>query len=593
MKSGEHYFAFLSYSRKDYDVAHAIWRRIESFRYPSRVKEEDRPRGSKYVREIFFDRTKLDCSNEDFKRGIHEALRQSRYLIVLCSPDSAMPNENGKHWVNDEISYFLSCHGGDESLVVPVLLNGGIRNLPPAINTANMRSRNNPIFLKKEDRTDVVVAQILSYLFHLPITLLLSKLNSQRLRFFRRIAMIGVGLALVFSVMAFKMFVLKNRAEDNRRLADENAREAKRQTDIATINAREAERQAEVARRNAEVAGRERNLAIQSLDFMVDTFRMSDPLNAGQSDFRMIDALKARVSDIAKLEPWELRADVGCQVGSLLYNVGLFDDATNLLFRTVSLNLDRRPNSFEAAYSLYCTSWCFMDMLDIPTALMYARKALSIYENSEKRDQLRIALVCNAIGVFFMNMGKDFGQARKHLNRALEIRQRELGDKHVDVATIYCNLGYLYAKERNFQLSIKAYDRALEIYRLNDKASHVGAAKAWRGIGLVYFNLKEYENAINAFENALLIQKKVVGRNSRSVSNLYRDIGLTYHKMGNYPKALASMKTALEIVRGITEKTSVEGVIKAAKEIEAYVHSIESLQQHKAKERKENRTGGR
>ena len=574
MKSGEHYFAFISYSRKDYDIARAIWRRLESFRYPSRVEQRYRPKNSKYVREIFFDRTKLECSNESFKKGISEALSQSRYLIVICSPNSAVPNAEGKHWVNDEITYFLSQHDGDIDSIVPVLVNGDIKNLPPAIDTEDMRSRNNPICLREEDSIDVVVAQILNYLFHLPLPFLLSRLNSQRLRFFRRVAMIGAGLALVFSVMAFGMFVLKAQADKNRRLADENASEAKRQAEKATANAREAERQAEIARRNAEVAERERILAMQSLDFMVDTFRKCDPLNSGQSDLRMIDALKVRVSDIATLEPWELRADVGCRVGSLLYNVGLFDDATNLLFRTVSLNLGRRPNSPETAYSLYCASWCFMDMMDLPSALGYAKKALSIYENAEKRDQLRIALVCNAIGVFFMNMGKDFEQARKYLNRTLEIRQRELGVNHMDVAIVYCNLGYLYFKERQFELSIKAYERAMEVYRQNGKESHVGVAKAWRGIGLVYFSLMEYEKAIEAFGNAITIQTNAEGRDTINTSNLYREIGLAYRYMGDYPKALASMNTALEIARVIADKTSAEGVIKATKDLEGFVRAI-------------------
>ena len=123
-------------------------------------------------------------------------------------------------------------------------------------------------------------------------------------------------------------------------------------------------------------------------------------------------------------------------------------------------------------------------------------------------------------------------------------------------------------------LSIKAHERALEIYRQNDKDSHVGAAKAWRGIGLVSFNLKEYEKAMDAFDKALVIQTKAVGRNSRSVSNLYRDIGFTYRNMGDYPKALASMKTALEIAREIADKTGADDVIKAAKNLEGYVHSI-------------------
>ena len=580
MKSGEHYFAFISYSRKDYDIARAIWRRLESFRYPSRVEQQYRPRGTKYVREIFFDRTKLDCSNEDFKKGIYEALAQSRYLIVLCSPNSAVPNEDGNHWVDDEISYFLSRHGGNADLVVPVLLNGDIKNLPPAINTEDMRSRNNPICLQEEDSIDVVAAQILNYLFHLPLPFLLSRLNSQRLRFFRRIAAIGVGLALVFSIMAFGMFVLKARADRNRRLADENACEAKRQAERATSNAKEAQRQAEIARRNAEMADHERKLATQSLDFMVDTFRKSDPLNSGQSDLRMVDALKDRVSDIVKLESWELRAYVGCRVGSLLYNVGLFNDATNLLFETVSLNLGRRPDSPETAYSLYCASWCFLEMLDIPSALAYAQKALSIYENSEKSDQLRIALVCNAIGVFFLNSGKDFGEARRYLNRALEIRQRELGASHMDVAMVYCNLGYLYSKESLFDLSIKAYEQAIEIYGQNDRDSHVGVAKAWRGIGLVYFTLKEYGKAIDAFNKSLAIRGKAVGLNSIGASNLYREIGFAYRYKRDYPKAMASMEKALEIAKANAKKTKAKGAIKAVKELEGCIRSIKYRMRH-------------
>ena len=583
MENGEHYFAFISYSRKDYNIARAIWRRLESFRYPSRVEQRYRPKNSKYVREIFFDRTRLECSNESFLKGLCEALSQSRYLIVVCSPNSAVPNAEGRHWVNDEITYFLSQHNGNADCIVPVLVNGDVKNLPPAIDTEKMRSRNNPICLREEDGIDVVVAQILNYLFHLPLPYLLSKLNSQRIRFFRRIAAVGTGLAIVFSIMAFGMFVLKAQADRNRRLADDNASEAKRQAEKATANAREAERQAEIARRNADVAKRERKLATESLDFMVNTFRRSDPLNSGLSDLRMIDALRARVSDIAKLEPWELRADVGSQVGSLLYNVGLFDDATNLLFKTVSLNLDKRPNSSETAYSLYCASWCFKDMLDHQSALAYAKRALSIYESDSKRNQLRIALVCNAIGVFSMNMGNDFGQARKHLNRSLEIRQRELGVNHMDVAVVYCNLGYLYRKEGHFELSIKAHERAIGVYRQNDKALHVGVAKAWRGIGLAYFDLKEYGKAIEAFSNAITIQTKAAGRDSIIASNLYREIGLAYRNMGDYPKALAAMKTALEIARVIADKTSAEGVIEATKNLEGLVRSIKNKMRNEKK----------
>ena len=199
MNDTEKYFAFISYSRKDSEIARAICRRLETFRYPSEVEVRYRPKESKYVREIFLDRTKLECSDESFHEGIRKALSASRYLIVICSANSAVPGEDGKHYVNDEIVYFLERHNQDRNLVVPVLLDGDINNLPPSLNTESIRTRNNPICLREEGGVDEAVAQILNYLFRLKLSILRAKLNSQRLRFFRTMATIGLGLAFVFS----------------------------------------------------------------------------------------------------------------------------------------------------------------------------------------------------------------------------------------------------------------------------------------------------------------------------------------------------------------------------------------------------------
>ena len=281
----ERYFAFISYSRKDSEIARAICRRLETFRYPSEVEIQYRPKSSKYVREIFFDRTNLECSDESFLESLRKALTESRYLIVICSANSAVPNEDGKHYVDDEITYFLKQHEGDINLVVPVLLDGDINNLPPSLKTEIIRKRNNPICLREEGGVDEAVAQILNYLFRVKLPVLRAKLNSQRLRFFRVMALTGVGLAILFSVMVFAMYLLKARADRNRRLADDNAREAARQAEIATANEKEAKQQAELANRNAEESERERKLAAQSLDFMLDTFKKSDPLNSGNMMF--------------------------------------------------------------------------------------------------------------------------------------------------------------------------------------------------------------------------------------------------------------------------------------------------------------------
>ena len=604
----EKYFAFISYSRKDLDVANSIYRRLESFRYPSNVEKQYRPKTSKYVKEIFLDRTRLEFSQKSFREEIRQALSQSRYLIVICSEYSAVSNE-----VNDEILYFLAQHGGDYGLIVPVLLDG-VRVLPPSINTEAIWTRNNPICLRQNDAASVrkrppvsemgmdsTVAEVLTYLFHMgDSSFLYRRLNSQRLRRFRVIAAISGGCAILFCVLFFAALILKSQADRNRKMADANAREAerqsqkaianakeaKRQAKLAIDNAKEAKRQAKLAIDNAQAAERERKLATQSLDFMIDTFKMSDPLSAGQYDVRMIDVLKNRIPDIARLEPWELRADVGCQVGSLLHNVGLFHEATNLLFTTMTLNQSRRPQSHETAYTLYCISWCFFkDMYDTASALSYAKSALSIYENSPRQDRLKIAMVCNAIGVFYMDRDEDLSKARTYLNRAFEIRQAELGDNHADVAVVCCNLGHLYAREKAFELAGKTFNKAIQIYVHNGNTSHIGLAKAWRGLGLVYFNSQEYEKAAAPFKKALEMQMKLAGRDSRHVMNLYRELGFTYRELGEYSKALDSLEKALDVARGMARKDNNAATRKIKKDHEGYVKAVKWLIQ-RSKEKK-------
>ena len=587
----EKYYAFISYSRKDLDVAMAICQRLESFRYPSRVEARYRPGNSRYVRDIFLDRTSLGFSQGNFHEEIRQALARSRYLIVICSRHSAVPNEEGLHNVNDEISYFLSQHGNDYGLVVPVLLDQVKTppDLPPGIDLEAMRGRNIPICFResREMGIDGAVAGILCYLFHMKDDeqkSLFRRLNSQRVRRFRIIAGVCMAAVVLLSVITIALFVFKAQADRSRKKADDNAREAALQSERATASAKEAERQAELAICNAEKAEKERKLAAQSLDFMVDTFKMSDPLNAGQYDLRMIDILKARIPDIARLEPWELRADVGCQVGSLLHNVGLFHEATNLLFAALELNQRRRPDSPETAYALYCASWCFFkDMSDAVSASSFARKALDIYENAPQRDPLKIALVCNALGVFYMDRDADLPKARMYLNRAFAIRQAELGDDHVEVAVVCCNLGHLYAKERSFDLAEKAYSKALQIYLRNGKESHVGVAKAWRGLGLVYFNSSQYGKAVDSFKKALEIQIRTAGLDSRHVMNLHRELGFTYRRLGEYSKARNSLKKALAVARKVAKKDRSAATRNLEKEHEEYVRAVEYLLQKPSK----------
>ena len=98
MEPAAKYFAYVSYSHKDARWAEWLHRRLESYRVPRRLTDNNRH--PKRLRPIFRDRVELPTSN-DLGDAIDRALRQSEALIVICSPNAAQ-----SRWVNEEIYRF-------------------------------------------------------------------------------------------------------------------------------------------------------------------------------------------------------------------------------------------------------------------------------------------------------------------------------------------------------------------------------------------------------------------------------------------------------------------------------------------------------
>ncbi len=168
------YFIFISYRRLDADWKAGVYfqRQLEKFRYPvSQVDESWRPSHPKYVRSVFRDRRNLKNTGNSFTEDIKQALTDSRYLLVLCSPNSA-----ASPWVNDEIEYFLETHNHDLSLVIPVVLSGephleGETCLPPALRLEAITSRNLPSMIpdpgdSEKTGWEAGLVQSLSYILH-------------------------------------------------------------------------------------------------------------------------------------------------------------------------------------------------------------------------------------------------------------------------------------------------------------------------------------------------------------------------------------------------------------------------------------------
>ena len=113
------YCAFISYSSKDAKFAEKLHRYLSYFKLPSKLCQKY-PQKPDNVRPIYRDKTNLII--DKLSDALKEALKVSKYLIVICSEHSAKPNEEGKNWIDEEVQDFVSFDPENVHRIIPVLL---------------------------------------------------------------------------------------------------------------------------------------------------------------------------------------------------------------------------------------------------------------------------------------------------------------------------------------------------------------------------------------------------------------------------------------------------------------------------------------
>ena len=113
-ESDYRYWAFISYSHADEAQGAWVHRALESYRLPKRLVGRPTELGAvpRRLFPIFRDQDELPGS-PDLGGNLREALKASRNLIVVCSPQAAQSK-----WVNEEIREFNILGRSDRILCV-------------------------------------------------------------------------------------------------------------------------------------------------------------------------------------------------------------------------------------------------------------------------------------------------------------------------------------------------------------------------------------------------------------------------------------------------------------------------------------------
>ena len=231
----ERFWAFISYSHRDTAIAARLQRDIESYRLPLRVVGRRTSQGvvPARLRPVFRDRSDLPAG-ADLRQTIRDALENSRWLIVICSPEAVT-----SVWVEREIEEFTRLHGQRRILAVIVRGEPYASNIQdraseeclPAAYRIAIQSESQDARLLAEpagvdlrehgDGRRIVVIKLVAGMTGLDVDELLRRDLQRRVRFLAGVSVASIATAMLLAGIAIEAYRARDEARRQRGNAEQ------------------------------------------------------------------------------------------------------------------------------------------------------------------------------------------------------------------------------------------------------------------------------------------------------------------------------------------------------------------------------------
>jgi len=199
MNEQNSYYAFISYNSADEKWAKWLQHNLEYYHIPSALCKEY-PELPKKIRPVFW--YKQDLSGTKLKKALNNELSSSKYLIVICSPDSAKAD-----WVNDEVVAFIEQGKGDR--IIPFIVAGTphAKNpeeecFPPALRNLTRDEEIRGIDVRRKEGKSHALVDVIATMFGVRFDVLWQRHERRR----KRIRNIWIAVASVFLLCALGIY---------------------------------------------------------------------------------------------------------------------------------------------------------------------------------------------------------------------------------------------------------------------------------------------------------------------------------------------------------------------------------------------------
>ncbi len=179
--------------------------------------------------------------------------------------------------------------------------------------------------------------------------------------------------------------------------------------------------------------------------------------------------------------------------------------------------------------------------------------SLNIRQRELGPDHLDVATSLNDLAGVLYYKG-DYEKAESLFRRALAIRRQKLGNDHPDVALSLNNLALVLKVKGDYERAESLFRQALALWRKLLGAEHPGLAKSLNNLAVVLKEKGDYDGAEKLYREALAMRRKLHGNDHPDVATSLNDLAVVLKAKGDFGEAEKFLREALAIRRKVLGK---------------------------------------
>ncbi|HTW31420.1 MAG TPA: serine/threonine-protein kinase [Candidatus Sulfotelmatobacter sp.] len=298
---------------------------------------------------------------------------------------------------------------------------------------------------------------------------------------------------------------------------------------------------------------RERDRANRITDFMLQTFKVSDPSESRGNSItarELLDKSSKEIETGLANDPEE-QAQMLHTMGRVYDSLGLYSRATDLFSRAVEIRRrvlgPNHPDTLDSMRNLAGT-------LDDEAKFAEAEKMLRETLDTELRvlgpkDPKTLFSMDDLAGVLFEQ--GHYAEAEKLRRQALDGERRVLGPDSHDVLLTTSSLGRILTAEGRYSEAEKLQREGLDIARRTLGEDQPNTLGYLTDLGWTLKNEGNYAEAEKLLREALDAQRRVLGPEHKATLNTMMALGGVFQNEGRYAEAEKLYRETLDIQRRV------------------------------------------